>query len=33
LAGIHFRTADEQGALLGKRVARYAQLHYFEPLH
>jgi len=31
--GIHFRTADEQGALLGERVARYAQLHYFEPLH
>ena len=32
-AGIHFRTADEQGALLGERVARYVQLHYFEPLH
>jgi PAP2 superfamily len=32
-AGIHFRTADEQGALLGERVARYAQRHYFGPLH
>jgi hypothetical protein len=31
--GIHFRTADEQGALLGERVARYAQLHYFEHVH
>jgi hypothetical protein len=31
--GIHFRTADEQGALLGERVARYAELHYFGPMH
>jgi len=32
-AGIHFREADEQGALLGERVARYAQQHYFGSLH
>jgi hypothetical protein len=31
-AGIHFRTADVQGALLGERVARYTQLHYFQSL-
>ena len=30
-SGIHFRTADEQGALLGKKVANYAQEHFFEP--
>jgi hypothetical protein len=28
-AGIHFRTADEQGAKLGKEVARYRRAHYF----
>jgi PAP2 superfamily len=27
--GIHFRTADEQGARLGKEIARYRQKHYF----
>ena len=27
--GIHFRTADEQGAKLGKKVARYLHQHYF----
>jgi hypothetical protein len=27
--GIHFRTADEQGAKLGKQVARWARVHYF----
>jgi hypothetical protein len=27
--GIHFRTADEQGAKLGKEVARYLRTHYF----
>jgi hypothetical protein len=32
-AGIHFRTADEQGMLLGRRVARWTRLHYFMPLH
>jgi hypothetical protein len=29
--GIHFRTADMQGAVLGKRVAHYLQKHYFQP--
>jgi hypothetical protein len=28
-AGIHFRTADEQGAVLGKKVAHYLKKHYF----
>jgi hypothetical protein len=32
-AGIHFRTADEQGMQLGRRVARWTRLHYFMPLH
>jgi hypothetical protein len=32
-AGIHFRTADEEGALLGQQVARYGLQHYFQPLH
>lgn len=31
--GIHFRTADEQGASLGEQVEHYAQQHYFESLH
>jgi hypothetical protein len=31
-AGIHFRTADEQGAKLGKKVSHYLQKHYFQPL-
>ena len=30
-SGIHFRTADEQGAVLGRRVARYMGNHHFEP--
>jgi PAP2 superfamily len=29
--GIHFRTADVQGAVLGKKVARYMEKHYFQP--
>ena len=29
-SGIHFRTADVQGARIGERVAEYAQEHYFE---
>ena len=29
--GIHFRTADVQGAVLGKKVARYLVDHYFLP--
>jgi hypothetical protein len=30
-SGIHFRTADVQGAVLGKKVARYESGHYFQP--
>jgi hypothetical protein len=30
-SGIHFRTADVQGALLGKKVARYLQKNYLQP--
>jgi hypothetical protein len=30
-SGIHFRTADEQGAALGKKVARYLQKNYLQP--
>jgi hypothetical protein len=30
-SGIHFRTADVQGAGLGKKVARYMDKHYFGP--
>lgn len=29
-AGIHFRTADVQGAVLGRKVARYLHRHYFQ---
>jgi Vanadium chloroperoxidase N-terminal domain len=28
--GIHFRTADEQGAWIGKRVARWLDKHFFQ---
>jgi hypothetical protein len=31
-AGIHFRTADMQGAMLGKKVAHYLTRHYFQPV-
>jgi hypothetical protein len=30
-AGIHFRTADIEGAKLGETVARYERRHYFRP--
>jgi hypothetical protein len=30
--GIHFRTADEQGAALGKKVAHWEKKHYFQPV-
>jgi hypothetical protein len=30
-AGIHFRTADIQGAELGRKVARYLHRHDFQP--
>jgi hypothetical protein len=29
--GIHFRTADVQGAVLGKKVVHYMKKHYFKP--
>jgi hypothetical protein len=31
-AGLHFRNADAQAATLGQEVARYARLHWFQPL-
>jgi hypothetical protein len=31
-AGIHFRTADEQGAVIGKKVAHWEDKHYFQRL-
>ena len=30
--GLHFRTADEQGRLLGENVAGYMADHYFQPV-
>jgi len=30
--GIHFRTADVQGTVIGKKVAQWMRKHYFEPL-
>jgi hypothetical protein len=30
-AGIHFRKADDAGARIGRRVARYAKHHFFVP--
>ena len=32
-SGIHFRTADEQGAKIGRQVARYRDRHFFAPVH
>jgi hypothetical protein len=31
--GIHFRTADRQGAWLGRQVARYVRANYFLPVN
>jgi hypothetical protein len=31
-AGIHFRTADTQGSVLGHKVAHYLERHYFQPV-
>jgi PAP2 superfamily len=31
-AGIHFRTADVQGAVMGKKISHYLEGHYFQPL-
>jgi hypothetical protein len=30
--GIHFLTADAQGAALGKQIARFREEHYFQPV-
>jgi hypothetical protein len=30
--GIHFRTADMQGAVLGHKVVHYMEKHYFQPV-
>ena len=32
-AGIQFRTADIQGAILGRKVARHLHRHFFGPVH
>ena len=29
--GIHFRTADVQGVVMGRKVAFWLQKHYFKP--
>jgi hypothetical protein len=31
-SGIHFRTADEQGEVIGKHVAKWRERHYFKPV-
>jgi hypothetical protein len=30
-AGLHFMSADAQGATLGRKVADYREQHYFQP--
>ncbi len=32
-SGIHFRNADVQGAVLGKKVASWLDKHYFQPVN
>ena len=32
-SGIHFRTADEQGARMGREIARWRDRHYFGPVN
>ncbi len=32
-SGIHFRSADEEGAKIGRQVARFRDRHFFEPTH
>ena len=32
-SGIHFRSADEQAARIGKQVAKYRDMHYFRSQH
>lgn len=31
-SGIHFRTADEEGARIGRKIAKFRAQHYFEPV-
>jgi len=31
-AGIHFRTADRQGAVIGKKIGHYLDRHYFQSI-
>jgi hypothetical protein len=31
-AGLHFRTADTQGQILGRKIADYMSKHYFQPV-
>jgi len=31
-AGLHFRTADIQGKILGRKVVHYMEKHYFQPV-
>ena len=33
LVGLHFRSADVQGALLGQKVAEWIESHYLEPVN
>jgi hypothetical protein len=30
--GIHFRTADTHGAVIGRKVAQWERQHYFQPV-
>jgi hypothetical protein len=30
--GIHFRTADVQGAVMGKKIAHILEKNYFQPM-
>ena len=32
-SGIHFRNADEQGEKIGRKVAKWRDHHYFQPVH
>jgi hypothetical protein len=32
-AGLHFRTADVQAKILGRKVVHYMAAHYFQPVH
>jgi hypothetical protein len=31
-SGIHVRTADVQGSVMGKKISRYLEKHYFAPV-